>query len=149
MPRTTRNLWNVRIALVKSYNFVDPSIFKHLEYFKFAGTERLNKAQKINSFIIQNYFLSNFRDPWCKSPERSLPISELPRTSVIICFHNEAWSALLRTVHSVINRSPPGNQWAIDKIDFGLFSKNLLTRILVVYIINIEIRCDNTVFIFT
>ena len=47
--------------------------------------------------------MPDIRHPDCK--ER-LYHASLPSTSVVIPFYNEHWSTLLRTVHSVINRSP-------------------------------------------
>uniref|UniRef100_A0AAG5DKY1 Glycosyltransferase 2-like domain-containing protein n=1 Tax=Anopheles atroparvus TaxID=41427 RepID=A0AAG5DKY1_ANOAO len=48
--------------------------------------------------------LPDLRDPWCREPNRLLPV--LPATSVVIVFHNEAWSVLVRSVHSVLDRTP-------------------------------------------
>jgi len=43
------------------------------------------------------------RDELCKAVNYD---EELPKASVIIIFTNEAWSPLIRTVWSVLNRSP-------------------------------------------
>lgn len=44
------------------------------------------------------------RPPACSE---NLVHNDLPTTSVIFCFVDEVWSTLLRSVHSVLNRSPP------------------------------------------
>ena len=55
--------------------------------------------------VSLNRSLPDRRDDWCKENVK-VDTNYLPSTSVIIIFHNEAWSTLLRTVYSVINRSP-------------------------------------------
>ncbi|XP_058836082.1 putative polypeptide N-acetylgalactosaminyltransferase 9 [Topomyia yanbarensis] len=67
------------------------------------GTQGLNQyASDIVSVFRR---LPDIRDDWCKEPGRFL--EELPPSSIVIVFFNEAWSVLVRTVHSVLNRTPP------------------------------------------
>lgn len=69
------------------------------------GWENNAFNQYISDIISVNRTLPDVRDPSCKNLKYP-NVRQLPQTSVIICFHNEAWSVLLRTVHSIINRSP-------------------------------------------
>lgn len=69
--------------------------------------EKLHKEHNFNLFASQQISLHrtlpDYRYPECRN--LSYP-EKLPTTSVIIVLHNEAWSALLRTIWSIIDRSP-------------------------------------------
>lgn len=56
-----------------------------------------------SSLIPLNRTLKDIRQEGCKTDSFS---TDLPTASVIMCFHNEAWSVLLRGIYSVVNRSP-------------------------------------------
>ncbi|XP_056667476.1 polypeptide N-acetylgalactosaminyltransferase 10 isoform X1 [Monodelphis domestica] len=79
--------------------------------YPITDAERVDQAYRENGFnifvsdkIALNRSLPDIRHPNCNS---KLYLEKLPDTSIIIPFHNEGWSSLLRTVHSVLNRSPP------------------------------------------
>lgn len=60
--------------------------------------------QYVSDMISVRRSLPDPRTKYCKDSVTYL--RNLPPTSVIVCFHNEAWSVLLRTVHSILDRSP-------------------------------------------
>lgn len=57
----------------------------------------------ISDKISVNRSVADLRNPACKKLRY---LKELPKVSVIIPFYNDHLSVLLRTVHSVLNRSP-------------------------------------------
>ena len=73
----------------------------------------------VSDLISVHRSLADLRDEWCRAPGRSLPADKLPHTSVIVCFHNEAWSVLLRSLHSILNRSPPELLTEVETNKYG------------------------------
>ncbi|ELT88186.1 hypothetical protein CAPTEDRAFT_64353, partial [Capitella teleta] len=72
------------------------------EYNRGFATHSFN--QYLSDRISLHRTLPDFRHEDCNSVP--YPIN-MPDTSVIIIFRNEAWSTLLRTVFSILDRSPP------------------------------------------
>uniref|UniRef100_A0A3Q2NMG0 Polypeptide N-acetylgalactosaminyltransferase n=1 Tax=Fundulus heteroclitus TaxID=8078 RepID=A0A3Q2NMG0_FUNHE len=75
--------------------------------------ERMKEEESIQKHQINTY-VSDRISLHRRLPERWNPLcshlkydyKSLPTTSVVIAFYNEAWSTLLRTVHSVLETSP-------------------------------------------
>ncbi|EGD79787.1 hypothetical protein PTSG_10772 [Salpingoeca rosetta] len=72
---------------------------------------------KLSDSIPLDRDVPDHRLPACKNIQHDL--ASLPRTSVVIVFYNEAWSPLMRSVHSVLNRSPPELLQEIVLVDDG------------------------------
>lgn len=69
-----------------------------------------DQLYKVNGFnarasddITLNRSLHDLRHPKCRD---KVYLAKLPRASVVVPFHNEHWSTLLRTAISAINRAP-------------------------------------------
>ncbi|XP_047493616.1 putative polypeptide N-acetylgalactosaminyltransferase 10 isoform X2 [Penaeus chinensis] len=57
----------------------------------------------VSDYIALNRTLNDLRHPKC---QKKVYLNSLPTASVVVPFHNEHWTTLLRTAISAINRSP-------------------------------------------
>ncbi|XP_077071367.1 polypeptide N-acetylgalactosaminyltransferase 13 isoform X1 [Siphateles boraxobius] len=104
--------------------------------------DKMKELFKINQFnlmasdmIALNRSLPDVRLDGCKT--KTYP-DDLPNTSIVIVFHNEAWSTLLRTVHSAINRSPRHLLLEILLVD-DASERDFLKRKLEDYVATLEV----------
>ncbi|XP_061395765.1 polypeptide N-acetylgalactosaminyltransferase 3 [Musca vetustissima] len=82
-----------------------PVIIPSRDRFRMQRFFRLNSFNVLASDRIPlNRTLKDYRTKECRDEKYNL--DDMPTASVIIVFHNEAWSVLLRTITSVINRTP-------------------------------------------
>ncbi|CAF1164398.1 unnamed protein product [Adineta ricciae] len=83
---------------------IDKTKLTRKELQKYHNGFRTHKFNQYVSDLISKYrTLPDVRDPGC----RQIQYEPLTITaSVVMCFHNEAWSVLIRSIHSILNRSP-------------------------------------------
>ncbi|OAF69381.1 Protein-UDP acetylgalactosaminyltransferase 7 [Intoshia linei] len=90
----------------------------YAEYSKDVYGYNLDMSDRISL----NRFIPDLRDDLCGIEQY---YSDLPTTSVVIVFHNEGLSTLLRTVHSVIRMSPRNLLKEIVMVDDNSDRENL------------------------
>lgn len=74
-----------------------------------AEAKKMFSINQFNLFVSDkialNRSLPDYRMSQCRNKVYPAP-ETMPKVSVVIVFHNEAWSTLLRSIHSIISRSP-------------------------------------------
>lgn len=98
-----------RLNLINPGHMGEPVILpEFLDFDIQAMVDKGNFTYKFNEFVSSliplNRELPDIRSPACIA--MNYP-SNLPVASVILILHNEALSMILRTVYSILNRSPP------------------------------------------
>ncbi|XP_024049909.1 polypeptide N-acetylgalactosaminyltransferase-like 6 isoform X2 [Terrapene carolina triunguis] len=83
---------------------------EHGKPYPLTEDDRDDSAYRENGFniLVSNNIalersLPDIRHPNCK---HKVYLEKLPNTSIIIPFHNEGWTSLLRTIYSIVNRTP-------------------------------------------
>ncbi|XP_036153061.1 POC1 centriolar protein homolog B isoform X6 [Myotis myotis] len=121
-----------------------PGEWGKASHLQLSEAERKQQEELIERYAINIYLsdrislhrhIEDKRMPECRS--KAFRYRRLPTTSVIIAFYNEAWSTLLRTIHSVLETSPAVLLKEVILVD-DLSDRVYLKAQLETYISNLE-----------
>ena len=102
MSRNSHAASETWIAVALNLCGVQLQVEQRSEEEKLKGVYGFN--QLVSDEISLNRTVPELREEECKWWDYP---TDMPTASVILVFHNEGWSTLLRTVNSVLNRSGP------------------------------------------
>ena len=85
-----------RPVFLKEHEQIQSKRLFHINQFNILVSDKISLDRQ----------LEDVRSSACKALNYN--VNSLPSTSIVIVFHNEAWSTLLRTIHSALNTSPQG-----------------------------------------
>lgn len=118
--------------LLELYNVLCPDSSKRSSSVKVSCVERWSSSS-VNHDVKTNTRKSFYRCKFWHYDENLLT------SSVVIVFHNEGWSTLMRTVHSVIKRTP--RKYLAEIVLIDDFSNKGMLAILTRCLQKRKIRC--------
>ncbi|CAL8072159.1 unnamed protein product [Orchesella dallaii] len=107
------------------------------------GYEKFGFNEFVSNLIPHNRSLPDFRNEWCQKGSQTYS-KDLPTASIIIAFHNEAKSTLLRTLYSILERSDEDLMKEILLVNDFSSEENFDTTWLENVLPNDKIRIINT-----
>ncbi|XP_057684359.1 polypeptide N-acetylgalactosaminyltransferase 15-like [Corythoichthys intestinalis] len=116
----------VPISSLKEDQLLFVASTQETESKKWSYRVLLPAARKAEEEGAPDRSLPEARHPKCLGDQYS---ESLPSASVIICFHDEGWSTLLRTLHSVLNTAPRAFLLELLLVDDHSTHDHLKTRL--------------------